>query len=69
MAVFNKAKVIKELGNLAVHSTRKVSPTDALTAARELFHICYCLARTYGRTAQIGRAPCRERVYISVVDV
>lgn len=52
VAVFNKAKVIKELGNLAVHSTRKVSPTDALTAARELFHICYWLARTYGRTAR-----------------
>ena len=52
VAVFNKAKVIKELGNLAVHSTRKISPTDALTAARELFHICYWLARTYGRTAR-----------------
>lgn len=52
VAVFNKAKLIKELGNLAVHSTRKVIPTDALTAARELFHICYWLARTYGRTAR-----------------
>ncbi len=48
-AVFTKAKVIKELGNQAVHSTRKVLPADALVAARELFHICYWLARTYGQ--------------------
>ena len=48
-AVFNKAKVIKELGNLAVHSTRKVAATDATVAVRELFHIGYWLARTYGQ--------------------
>jgi len=48
-AVFNKAKVIKELGNLAVHSTRKVTTTDATMAVRELFHIGYWLARTYGQ--------------------
>ena len=48
-AVFTKTKVIKELGNQAVHSTRKVLPADALVAARELFHVCYWLARTYGQ--------------------
>jgi type I restriction enzyme R subunit len=48
-ALFTKARLIKDLGNLAVHSTRKVAPTDALTASRELFHFCYWLARTYGR--------------------
>lgn len=48
-AIFTKAKLIKDLGNLAVHSTRKVSSTDALTATRELFHLCYWLARTYGQ--------------------
>ena len=48
-AVFNKAKLIKELGNLAVHSTRKVATADAMTAVRELFHIGYWLARTYGQ--------------------
>ena len=48
-AVFTKAKLIKDLGNQAVHSTRKVVPTDAVTATRELFHICYWLARTYGQ--------------------
>jgi len=48
-AVYNKAKVIKELGNLAVHSTRKVATADAMMAVRELFHIGYWLARTYGQ--------------------
>ncbi len=48
-AVFTKAKVIKELGNQAVHSARKVLPADAMVATRELFHIGYWLARTYGQ--------------------
>jgi type I restriction enzyme, R subunit len=48
-AVFTKAKVIKDLGNLAVHSARKVLPADAAVATRELFHIAYWLARTYGQ--------------------
>lgn len=51
-AVFTKAKLIKDLGNLAVHSTRSILPTDALTATRELFHVCYWLARTYGQRAR-----------------
>ena len=48
-AVFTKAKLIKDLGNLAVHSTRPILRTDAVTATRELFHFCYWLARTYGQ--------------------
>jgi len=51
-AVFTKTKLIKDLGNLAVHSTRKVMPADALTATRELFHVCYWLARTYGKKSR-----------------
>jgi type I restriction enzyme R subunit len=51
-ALFTKAKLIKDLGNLAVHSTRKIATTDAVTATRELFHVCYWLGRTYGRTAR-----------------
>lgn len=51
-ALFNKAKLIKDLGNLAVHSTRKVSPNDALAGVRDLFHFCYWLGRTYGRTSR-----------------
>lgn len=48
-AIFTKARLIKDLGNLAVHGAKKILPTDALNATRELFHLCYWLARTYGR--------------------
>ncbi|HET6912346.1 MAG TPA: DEAD/DEAH box helicase family protein [Rhodanobacteraceae bacterium] len=48
-AVFNKARVIVTLGNRAVHSHRQVPEADAVAAVRELFHVCYWLARTYGR--------------------
>ena len=41
--------MIKELGNQAVHSARKVQPADALVATRELLHVCYGLVRTHGR--------------------
>ena len=51
-AVFNKAKVIATLGNRAVHSHRAIPPEDALVAVRELFHVTYWLARTYGRAAR-----------------
>jgi len=51
-ALFAKAQIIKELGNQAVHSTRKVLPADALVTAKELFHVCYWVARTYGRSAR-----------------
>src|SRR5450759_607451 len=50
--VFTKAKVIKDLGNLAVHSTHQMQQFDALTATRELFHFCYWLARTYAQRAK-----------------
>jgi type I restriction enzyme R subunit len=49
-AVFSKARVINTLGNRAVHSHRPVVETDALAAVRELFHVAYWFARTYGRT-------------------
>jgi type I restriction enzyme R subunit len=48
-AVFNKARVINTLGNRAVHGQRAVPADDALVAVRELFHVAYWLARTYGR--------------------
>ena len=50
-AVFAKARVINTLGNRAVHGHRAIPPNDALVAVRELFHVCYWLARTYGRIA------------------
>ncbi|MFN3869752.1 MAG: DEAD/DEAH box helicase family protein, partial [Hyphomicrobiaceae bacterium] len=51
-AVFSKARVINTLGNRAVHSHRPVPEGDALAAVRELFHVAYWFARTYGRTGR-----------------
>jgi type I restriction enzyme, R subunit len=51
-AVFSKARVINTLGNRAVHSHRAIAEDDALVALRELFHVTYWFARTYGRTAR-----------------
>ena len=48
-AIHAKARVIKDLGNLAVHATKPVRQFDALTAVRELFHVCFWLARNYAR--------------------
>jgi type I restriction enzyme R subunit len=48
-AVLTKARVIVKLGNAAVHSHRPVRQYDALSAVRELFHVCYWLAHTYAR--------------------
>src|SRR5436305_812008 len=51
-AVFNKARVITQLGNQAVHSHRPIQQSDALVAVRELFHVGYWLAHTYARFAK-----------------
>src|SRR5437764_7474297 len=51
-AVFSKARVINTLGNRAVHGHRAIPPDDAVVAVRELFHVTYWLARTYGRAAR-----------------
>ena len=51
-AIFAKIKVVKDLGNLAVHSHKPVRQLDALTATKELFHIMFWLARTYARDAK-----------------
>ncbi|MBP7373244.1 MAG: DEAD/DEAH box helicase family protein, partial [Opitutaceae bacterium] len=48
-AVFAKARVVNTLGNRAVHSLRAVPQADALAAIRELYHVAYWFARTYGR--------------------
>ena len=48
-AVFRKVRLIKTLGNHAVHSQRTVPLMEALTALRELFHVAYWFARTYSR--------------------
>jgi len=51
-AVFNKARVITQLGNRAVHNSRPIPETDALVAVRELFHVAYWFAHTYARGAK-----------------
>ena len=47
--VLDKLRFIKEIGNLAVHSTKPVRQWDALNACKELWHFCYWFARTYTR--------------------
>jgi type I restriction enzyme R subunit len=44
-----KARIVKDLGNAAVHESRPVPLPSAVTALRELFHLAYWLARTYAR--------------------
>ncbi len=48
-AVFSKARVIIKIGNQAVHESRETKPAEAANAVRELFHLCFWLARTYAR--------------------
>lgn len=48
-ALLTKARVIKDLGNQAVHEHRNVRQHDAVTAVRELFHLSFWLARSYAR--------------------
>lgn len=48
-AVFAKARVIIKIGNQAVHESRDTKSTEAANAVRELFHLCFWLARTYAR--------------------
>lgn len=51
-AVFTKAKYINSLRNRAVHEERNIRPGDAAGAVKELFHVCYWFARTYGRKSK-----------------
>jgi type I restriction enzyme R subunit len=51
-ALVTKARIIKDLGNKAVHETRPVPSQNAITCVRELFHFSYWLVRTYARGAK-----------------
>jgi type I restriction enzyme, R subunit len=46
-ALVTKARIIKDFGNAAVHSTKPVAEKAATSAVGELFHFCYWLMRTY----------------------
>jgi type I restriction enzyme, R subunit len=50
--VFNKAVLITRIGNRAVHDNRAIPESASTAAVRELFHVCYWLARTYARGAK-----------------
>src|SRR4051812_21131213 len=51
-AVFAKARVINRIGNQAVHSHKPLRQEDAVVAVRELFHVAFWLAYTYGRVSK-----------------
>jgi type I restriction enzyme R subunit len=51
-AVFTKAKYINSLRNRAVHEERTIRPEDAAGAVKEMFHVCFWLARTYARKSK-----------------
>lgn len=51
-----KAKLIKDLGNLAAHSHTKLRQEDGLAAVRELFHFAFWFVRTYTRKPQTKAA-------------
>ena len=48
-ALLTKARLLKDLGNRAAHEAKSIPASDGVSAARELFHLCYWLARTYGQ--------------------
>jgi type I restriction enzyme, R subunit len=54
-AIFAKIKVIKDLGNLAVHSHKPIRQVDARAATKELFHFIFWLARTNARDRAGGQ--------------
>jgi len=50
-AVFQKARAIQKVGNLAAHSAKPLRQIDAMQAVKELHHVCYWLVRTYAPDA------------------
>lgn len=49
-AIVTKARYIKDQGNRAAHDTGKpLTAHDASACVRELFHVCYWIARTYAK--------------------
>ncbi|MBY5933736.1 DEAD/DEAH box helicase family protein [Tateyamaria omphalii] len=49
-AIVTKARFIKDQGNRAAHDSGKpIKPQDAAAVVRELFHVCYWIARTYAK--------------------
>lgn len=51
-AILTKAKLIKDVGNIAAHSDKTLTADHAVAVVRELFHFTYWMARTYARQGQ-----------------
>ena len=52
-AIVTKARFIKDQGNRAAHDAGKpITAQDAAATVRELFHVCYWIARTYATGAK-----------------
>jgi type I restriction enzyme R subunit len=52
-AIVTKARFIKDQGNRAAHDSGKpIKPQDAAAVVRELFHVCYWIARTYAKNGK-----------------
>ena len=50
-AVFQKARVIQKVGNIAVHQTKPIESRQAMQVVKELHHLCHWLVRTYAPSA------------------
>lgn len=50
--IVTKARIIKDVGNMAVHETKAVPVGKAVTVLRELFHVTYWLVRNYAQGAK-----------------
>ena len=48
-AVWRKAELIRQAGNVAVHGNKSPAPERALDVLRELYHVLYWTGRTYLR--------------------
>lgn len=53
-AIFQKAKVLTRLGNLAVHSQKPIRQYDAVQAVKELIHFANWFYTTYARDLSNG---------------
>ncbi len=47
--IWQKAEVVHQAGNVAVHGTKTPAPEKALDVLRELYHVLYWTGRTYLR--------------------
>jgi type I restriction enzyme R subunit len=59
-AVFQKARVIQKVGNIAVHQTKPIETQHAMQVVKELHHVCYWLVRTYTPSAPRDGAAWRD---------